>query len=993
MKNTLTFIALLFTPFLMAQQELDKKNFKTIGGPGDDIIHQSIQALNGNVYAVGETSSNTKGGADGYLIILNPFSQEKPIEKRFGGSADDVFQSIAALPNGNFVLAGKTSSKGNGKSDGWVMYINDKGNPISEKVYGGADNDGFNVVATSDNGDVFLAGYVEQKGIDLWLIKEVEGKLVSDKKFSIGSIKNIKSGVADTEGGLVLVGDTKKSETTNKDDIWVMKIDKTANKIVFNKPQGDEKTYEEASQIIKTSDGGYAVVGTTNKASGKKMNMWLLKLDVAGNRQWDENYGDSDFEWGISVTQTITDHFILMGSAIVKDARAKQIYTVATDERGRESQHYYDGGKQDDEGRSIINLYDGSFGIFCYEISLLKGNGGKDVSFFVSKINEPYVDPITPAESTFRFQNWKDALETQQETALSFDLVNTSSALIKNIQVRFIPPVSEIVVPPISYLGFMKRNETRHIVIPISTKAGLIEGEYRMKIQLMVDNKVFSESSRDIKIKKGKGKFVEINRVPLAASDTELKFVIENPNASPTKELKILFTVPNELTPLNKTDFEHIPSIPAGKSKEMTLRLKNNTQGKILKEQITAELYENGTLLRDKVVFDIRHAGQGSNNLPTTRITWHNPDEYTSNIQNIETDKSKYIIQLNVDALEQLAHSDFKVYIDNVLSEGKMDLADLPKAPGQVKTYLYRYSREIEFTEAKKYQIRVELAKGNTSATSRTIIVKYDPERPNLHILSIGTTNSDLKYPSKDAKDFATTLKTQAKGLFKEIHTTTLADSSLTTFMGIRRAFRKLKDNYKNENAENRIFSKDYLVVFVSSHGKTSEDKSFKLLPSDYNTIDGDDIAIDYQEIVMKNLADINCHKLVFIDACHSGAAGSKAEVNSEALAKLVSAATGMTTITSCRSNEQSYEDPEWQNGAFTEALVEALTNVKCTEGGQSFSSDTNNDHIITIGEIYNFIKRRVPSLIKTQKTPRTTEQNPVLSDSKLDLDVPIVSY
>lgn len=991
MKNTLTFIALLFTPFLMAQQELDKKNFKTIGGSSDEIIHQSLQALNGNVYAVGETYSDTKGGADGYLIILNPFSQEKPVEKRFGGSEDDVFQSIAALPNGNFVLAGRTSSKGNGKSDAWVIYINDKGNPLSEKVYGGAGIDGFNVVTTSDDGTVFFAGYYDQKGADLWLIKEVNGEKVTDKKFNIGSIKNIKSGVADTEGGIVLVGDTKKSEMTNKEDIWIIKIDKTGEKVIFNKPQGDEKTYEEASQIIKTSDGGYAVVGTTNKASGKKMNIWLLKLDVAGNRQWDENYGDSDFEWGISVTQTITDHFVLIGSAIVKDARAKQIYTVATDERGRLSQHYYDGGKQDDEGLSIINLYDGTFGIFCYEISLLKGNGGKDATFFVSKINEPYVDPITPVESTFKFLNWKDVLETQQEGFLSVDLVNTSPALIKNVQIRFIPPVSEIIVPPISYLGFMKRNETRRIIIPISTKAGLIEGEYRMKIQLMVDNKVFSESTRDIKVKKGKGKFVEFNRVPLVATDTALKFVIENPTNSVSKELKIVFTIPNELAALNISDFEHIQPIPAGKSREMTLRLKNNTQGKILKEQIAAELIEGETVLRDKAVFEIRHSGREP---PiSTRITWHNPDEYTTNLQNIETDKPKYVIQLNVDALEQLARTDFKVFIDNVLSEGKMDLADLPKAPGQIKTYRYRYSREIEFTEAKKYQIRVELAKGNTSVTSSTIIVKYDPERPNLHILSIGTTNSDLKYPAKDAKDFAMTLKTQAKDLFKEIYTTTLADSSATTFMGIRRAFRKLKDSYKSENAENRIFSKDYLIVFVSSHGKTSEDKSFKLLPSDYNTTDGDDIAIDYQDIIMKNLADINCHKLVFIDACHSGAAGSKSDVNSEALAKLINAATGLTTITSCRSNEQSYEDPEWQNGAFTEALVEALTNAKCTEGAESYSSDANNDHTITIGEIYNFIKRRVPNLIRTQKTPRTTEQNPVLSDNKLDLDVPIVSY
>ena len=99
------------------------------------------------------------------------------------------------------------------------------------------------------------------------------------------------------------------------------------------------------------------------------------------------------------------------------------------------------------------------------------------------------------------------------------------------------------------------------------------------------------------------------------------------------------------------------------------------------------------------------------------------------------------------------------------------------------------------------------------------------------------------------------------------------------------------------------------------------------------------------------------------------------------------------STIMSCRSDEQSYEDYDWQNGAFTEALIEAFTNKKCTDENGAFSSDIDNNRKITINEIYGFIKRRVPNLVKNQKMGRVTEQNPVLNEQDLDLEIPIVSY
>ena len=998
MKNIITCLAIFYAPLIMAQQ-LNKNAERIIGGSENEVIYQAIQALNGSVYAVGETFSQTKGGSDGYLIILNPFGQEVA-ERRLGGDEDDKLESIAALPNGNFVLVGSTRSKGNGKADAWVVYVDDKGKMLNEKTYGTAGDDAFNVVVANEDGSVFFAGYQnDQKQSDLWVVKETNERKVFDKLFTIGRhVKNIKSGVGDTEGGLVLLGDTKKTELVKGDDIWLFKMDKMGNVTNINKRYGEANTYEEAAQIIKTSDGGYAVVGRTDNTRGKKMNAWLLKLDVGGNQQWQENYGGADFDYGTSVVQTANEQYILVGSTLshAPDARTRQIYIVRTDESGKMLREANDGGKQDDDGSSIVNLYDGSYGLFSSTAGLLKGKGGKDVLYYSFKTNEDNGFEQTPlTENTFQYRDWKinggDFLETNQQTFLSVDIKNTTPFIIKNVQLQLKSPVPEIVVSPISYLGFMKKNETRRVIIPIRSMVGLLENQYIIDAQVLVNNKVFSTFNKAITVRKGMSKTVYIRPMANVASDTALTFVLENPTTQPTKNLRVAFELPPDLRATNLSFFDRLIPIPAGKSREITLQLQSYTEGGHLKATVTAVLLEED-VLRDKVAFDIQPK---RNQNVGTQITWHTPDEYRANIQNVVTNKPEFGIELNIDAYEPLKRDQFQVFVDETPIDGsKMDVADLSPPTAHEQIYRQTYSTKLSFNAAKLYQVRVELTTNKGIVRSNTMMIRYDPERPNLHILSIGTTNKDLKYTAKDAKDFATTLANQSRGLFKQVFTTALIDSTLTTERGIRKAFKNVKDNYENPNSENRIFSKDYLVVFISSHGKTSADKRFKLLPSDYNPSDGDDFAIDYQDVALSSLEKVKCHKLIFIDACHSGAAkGAKETVDAESLMKLSRAAIGTTTITSCRSDEQSYEDYDWQNGAFTEALIEAFTNKKCTDENGAFSSDVNADRRITIHEVFNFIKRRVPNLVKNQKIGRITEQNPVLNEQDLDIDVPIVSY
>jgi len=120
-------------------------------------------------------------------------------------------------------------------------------------------------------------------------------------------------------------------------------------------------------------------------------------------------------------------------------------------------------------------------------------------------------------------------------------------------------------------------------------------------------------------------------------------------------------------------------------------------------------------------------------------------------------------------------------------------------------------------------------------------------------------------------------------------------------------------------------------------------------------------------------LKEINCKKLVFVDACHSGA-GEKfniADLNYE-IEKLNKITTGLTTFVSSQGDELSYEDSAWKNGAFTEAIIKGLS-----EG----EADLDKNYIVTVNELSSYLTAEVPRMVLDKKGK---PQNPKLLSNDL---------
>jgi len=86
--------------------------------------------------------------------------------------------------------------------------------------------------------------------------------------------------VALADGGFAVVGDTN-SKGAGKGDMWVLRLDEAGN-VVWDHAYGGAE-WDIASSIVALADGGFAVAGSTNSKGAGDGDMWVLRLDEAGN--------------------------------------------------------------------------------------------------------------------------------------------------------------------------------------------------------------------------------------------------------------------------------------------------------------------------------------------------------------------------------------------------------------------------------------------------------------------------------------------------------------------------------------------------------------------------------------------------------------------------------------------------------------------------------------------------------------------------------------
>ncbi|MCK4885509.1 hypothetical protein KAS24_05490, partial [Candidatus Bathyarchaeota archaeon] len=177
-------------------------------------------------------------------------------------------------------------------STNWIMTFD---GPGDDEAYS---------VKVGDEGYV-LAGITNSSGFgqyDAWLIKtdssgamewnRTYGGLFNDRVYSL---------VSTSDGGYALAGSTT-SFGAGSADVWLVKVDSLGN-LEWNQTYGGSDR-DHCRSLVATSDGGYTLVCSTNSFGAGDTDVWLVKVDSSGGLEWNQTYGGSGSESVSTVIET-----------------------------------------------------------------------------------------------------------------------------------------------------------------------------------------------------------------------------------------------------------------------------------------------------------------------------------------------------------------------------------------------------------------------------------------------------------------------------------------------------------------------------------------------------------------------------------------------------------------------------------------------------------------------------------------------------------------
>lgn len=242
--------------------------------------------------------------------------------------------------------------------------------------------------------------------------------------------------------------------------------------------------------------------------------------------------------------------------------------------------------------------------------------------------------------------------------------------------------------------------------------------------------------------------------------------------------------------------------------------------------------------------------------------------------------------------------------------------------------------------------------------------IDYTKEQPKIYVVIVGVSRYNhirsLNYTDDDAYKVAMFFKSPEGGSLPDEQLSLLIDEDAT------------KDNIINalKNTFGKAESNDVVIFYFAGHGK---DGAF--LPMDYDGTNNELAHATVSDIFRSSNAK---HKICIADACHSG--GLDRGARDAGIANVLetyydawnNSSGGTALMMSSKSEETSLEFKGFRQGVFSYFLIKGLKG----------EADSDNNHIVTIKEIYDYVNTNV-------REYTGYGQNPVINGS-FDKNMPV---
>lgn len=309
-----------------------------LGGNNYEGLTTAKEYFDGGFILGGSTSSSVGGdikdaprGMGDFLVARTYADGSLQWVHSYGGDQTERVTSLAVTSDGAIVCVGESASgvgfdkasPNEGGKDAWVVKLNDKGDMLWEKSFGGTANESPYAVVVDPFGNIYVGGYSNSPisgsktapnlgGNDYWLIKlSPDGNMIWDKTYGGPGDERLYYGglTFAQDGNLVIAGSSDSGVGPMKTegnfggmDYWIIKVD-TNGDIIWDRTIGGVEE-DQTQDIISSQDGGFVIGGGTRSPMGGNktspfyglIDYFLVKLDANGNLEWEKTYGGSGLE-------------------------------------------------------------------------------------------------------------------------------------------------------------------------------------------------------------------------------------------------------------------------------------------------------------------------------------------------------------------------------------------------------------------------------------------------------------------------------------------------------------------------------------------------------------------------------------------------------------------------------------------------------------------------------------------------------------------------
>lgn len=209
-----------------------------------------------------------------------------------------------------------------------------------EQTIGGTETDWLQHAFENRAGNYVFSGYSHSSvsgdktensrgQSDFWIIEtDKQGNLIWQKTIGGDSYDMIFKTLQLKDGSYLLTGSSysgisgdKTDSNRGERDIWLVKLD--LNKEIEWQITIGGSGSDIPDDIVQTSDGGFLVLSHSDSpVSADKTtapfggpDLWLLKLDSTGNLQWQKSYGGAGIELGAGIIEKNNGNFLIGASS------------------------------------------------------------------------------------------------------------------------------------------------------------------------------------------------------------------------------------------------------------------------------------------------------------------------------------------------------------------------------------------------------------------------------------------------------------------------------------------------------------------------------------------------------------------------------------------------------------------------------------------------------------------------------------------------------